>query len=125
MNEPTMFDPNKPVRTRDGKPARIKATDVRTRFGPRIVAIVEEEGYEEVRTYAANGTWLDSGNSGHDLVNVPEKRKVTVAFTRHGPYDNAYIVANGRQAFKNNSCVIAVKEVEFVEGEGLRQSEGM
>ena len=113
-----MFDPNKPVRTRDGKPARIKATDVRTRFGPRIVAIVEEEGYEEVRTYTANGMWLDSGNSGHDLVNVPEKRRVTVVFTRHGPYDNAYIVGSDDLAeVKNNSCVIAVKEVEFVEGE--------
>jgi hypothetical protein len=66
------FDPNKPVQTRDGRKARIIATDAAGDYP--IVVLVTEDGIEQAAQHRADGTWHASGR--HDLINVPERRTV-------------------------------------------------
>lgn len=69
------FDPTKPVRTRDGRPARIICTDRDGEFS--IVGLVKGVAQEYIYTYRKDGTF-SSGNVDVDLVNIPEKVKVHV-----------------------------------------------
>lgn len=65
------FDPTKPVQTRDGRPARIIATDRRNNTFP-IVALVGPD--ERPETYTAKGAYFDSTSRYEDdLVNIPQK----------------------------------------------------
>lgn len=65
------FDPTKPVKTRDGRPARIVATDARSDYP--VVALVEDNhGHEVIRSFTARGQVVDYGTASHDLVNIPE-----------------------------------------------------
>jgi hypothetical protein len=70
-----IFDPTKPVRTRDGRPARIVCTDKKTGVlsdGPSILALtLDYEGTEETpRTYRPDGTCFSDMREGrNDLVN--------------------------------------------------------
>lgn len=68
------FDPTKPVRTRDGRPARIVCSDVKSERGYTVVAVItDDDGYEITDTYQANGYAFSHGQQrDHDLVNVPE-----------------------------------------------------
>jgi hypothetical protein len=66
------FDPTKPVRTRDGRPARIMCTDAKSLYP--IKALVETyPGSETVYSYNAHGRSVASTGSPHDLVNTPER----------------------------------------------------
>lgn len=68
------FDPTKPVETRDGRKARILATDYRGEMGRGIVALVldEQTGVEEAQTYDLHGRYLEGSTTtdDRDLVNV-------------------------------------------------------
>jgi hypothetical protein len=78
-----MFDPNKPVQTRDGQKVRILCTD-----GPKawpIVGIVKDR----IHCWRANGqaNGLDSAldqESFFDLVNAPKKRWVNLYHSAAG-----------------------------------------
>lgn len=60
--------------TRDGRPARILATDLRNKWP--IVAAVEERGKDDVVLYCADGRlWDDSAEHVSDLINIPVKRE--------------------------------------------------
>lgn len=67
------FDHTKPVRTRDGRPARIICTDAEGLVGNYerpIIAIVGER----IRTYTDGGFfYLNQTEGPHDLVNVQER----------------------------------------------------
>lgn len=64
------FDPTKPVRTRDGTPARIIATDAKGEY-PIIALVGDDE--EDPFTFTAEGRyWTGNEESGQDLVNAPE-----------------------------------------------------
>jgi hypothetical protein len=66
------FDPTKPVQTRDGRKARIIATDLDAE--QNIVAIVEgPDGKEYVETYCPNGHLVKNKVTVSDLINIPEK----------------------------------------------------
>jgi hypothetical protein len=68
-----MFDPSKPVQTRDGRPARIVATDVKNDEYPILALIAEEDDTEYEATFTAEGAFLNDGcENARDLVNVPE-----------------------------------------------------
>lgn len=72
------FDLSKPVKTRDGRPARIIATDRRCNgLRPVIALVTMEYDIEEIHSYADDGTW-SSTPSDKDLVNVPEEKTVWV-----------------------------------------------
>lgn len=70
------FDPSKPVKTRDGRKARIVCTD---RTGPfPIVALVMrmDRDHEENMSFSLDGRLANARNPcPSDLVNIPEKRK--------------------------------------------------
>lgn len=67
------FDPNKPVRTRDGRAARIIATDLNGYDGDTLVVVItHEDGHEGVYAYRFDGTFLGGVVHGLDLINVPE-----------------------------------------------------
>lgn len=87
-----MFDPNKPVRTRDGRAARIICTDVRNDVYPIVALISEEEEEEEVvHTYTSTGAYRRDPNksSAFDLVNCP---------TMVTKYINVYLSTNPNDA---------------------------
>lgn len=64
------LDINKPVMTRDGKPARIICTD-RKGSSHILVALVEEDGRESFWSYRADGQKFEDRQGPLDLVNVP------------------------------------------------------
>ena len=111
------FDPTKPVRTRDGRPARIVCTDARGTF-PVVALVADEDGDESPREYTLSGH-VHSGAAPNnlDLINAPE---------RHVRWVNVYS-AGGCTGHKtrhdadtwNDSGRIACVRLEFEEGEGL------
>lgn len=69
-----MFDPTKPVQTRNGRKARIIATDRSSPDFP-IVALVEDEcGGEQIVGFTSTGKWCKVDQDGPaDLINIPEE----------------------------------------------------
>jgi len=69
------FDPTKPVQTRDGRKARIIATDIEGEF-PIAVAITWKDGDEVVGSRFSDGSYASSRLANPaDLVNIPEVTK--------------------------------------------------
>ncbi|HEY0623149.1 hypothetical protein [Sphingomonas sp.] len=67
------FDPAKPVQTRDGRKARIIATDIKSAY-PIIAAYASDSGAELVGGFTVDGRYIHSRHEhSHDLVNVPER----------------------------------------------------
>ena len=65
-----MFDPSKPVQTRDGRKARIICTDAK-RSDTSIVALVEDEAtFEYVMDYHTNGQIEMFSQDKWDLINI-------------------------------------------------------
>lgn len=69
-----MFDPTKPVQTRDGRKARIICTDRKHEAYPIAALVFDEDcGEEDVEFFAADGREYVGDDNDIDLVNVPEK----------------------------------------------------
>lgn len=68
------FDPHRPVRTRDGRPARILCAD-REHYCEPIVALVTSEDGEKLMTYRADGlnSWFGQ-ETACDLINEDVRR---------------------------------------------------
>lgn len=64
-------DLTKPVQTRDGRKARILATNLNSE--KPIVGVVKEEDSDRVVTYYKNGRCYVFSSCPDDLVNVPER----------------------------------------------------
>ena len=80
-----MFDPTKPVQTRDGRKARIICTDRNDTEFP-IVALVNDGVYEEIKSYSSEGAYLHTmDESASDLINIPETK-----------YLNVYLYSTGK-----------------------------
>jgi hypothetical protein len=116
------FDSTKPVRTRDGRAARIVCTDAGG-MQP-LVALVSLAEREIIERYHKNGLYYENGRheSGLDLVNIPVKRGGWVNVLPPdricrdvvGMYDTKE--AADKNASENRvACIF----VEFEEGEGL------
>lgn len=71
MNETTKkpFDPSKPVQTRDGKPARIHATDLDGSF-PILATYYDGNQWRTLRV-SPRGKYLSYAEENLDLINVP------------------------------------------------------
>ncbi len=118
----TTFDPTKPVRTRDGKPARILCTDARGDLP--IVALVGAPGESEyVQRFTKDGCAYRNVPLPHDLINVPEKRTLDIWVNIYSDEDDIATcfpsVALARKwAHRDRvSCVHIVHE--YVVGEGM------
>lgn len=71
-----IFDPTKPVRTRDGRPARILATDLKGEdpIAAAVLSLFSGEGAEEViHEYQEDGRYIREREHELDLLNVPER----------------------------------------------------
>lgn len=77
-----MFDPTKPVQTRDGRKARILCADAKYRSGETITAhLLNDDGTVHVTYgYFSDGRFNKGEDDDLDLVNVNvlEKRKATL-----------------------------------------------
>lgn len=64
-------DLTKPVRTRNGKKARIVCADFRNEYFPLIALVEQSDDVETVVHYTAEGKYLNSIGSDHglDLIN--------------------------------------------------------
>jgi hypothetical protein len=70
-----IFDPTKPVQTRDGRKARIICTNRTERLGYPIVALIfEQNDIERIETFSVKGETLQGCPHSNDLVNVPIKK---------------------------------------------------
>lgn len=69
-----MFDPTKPVQTRDGRKATILCTDLDNPNYPIGARHSDSNGMETVNTFTANGNYRKNDRSSVDLVNIPERR---------------------------------------------------
>ncbi len=111
------FDPSKPVQTRDGRKARIIATD-RQGHEPLIALVTEPQGHECIYAFQPSGVCHPRA-PGHadDLVNIVEKhvRWINIynggCSVPHKTKPEADLNAAGSR--------IACLRVEFEEGEGL------
>jgi hypothetical protein len=103
------FDPTKPVQTRDGKPARILATDLAGNAGSRPIAAAIMENYqsddwEVVRRYTSEGV---SPYGGNDLINIPEERELDVwlnVYPDGQPYQHGFLHDTRRGADNANAA---------------------
>lgn len=75
---PRPLDWTKPLRTRDGRKARLlgKLEGITPR--PYVVAIIERDGTELGGWYTTDGDWIQRTQSADDLENAPETRTITV-----------------------------------------------
>lgn len=67
--ERLMFDPQKPIKTRRGRPARILGRVANPPFSLVVAVMEDEDGRETIETYRENGRYLTMGESSWDLVN--------------------------------------------------------
>lgn len=112
------FDPTKPVRTRDGRPARIICTDAKKGDYPIIALVTERESEnEEPWTFTAEGKFNGCLQDAMDLVNAPQRHVRWVNFYR-GAACSAH-VSQGRANDLAGPGRIACIRVPFEEGEGL------
>lgn len=116
-----VFDPKKPVQTRDGRKARIICVDGKfddEGLGPILALATQKNGNEQVLLYNNDGTccYMEK-NSPHDLVNIPEKCYRNI-------YNNAARLPTTWKASKleaelgraNNRRIECVLECDWVNG---------
>lgn len=94
---PNRFDPTKPVQTRDGRKARILATDLKDPNYPILAAVtLPRTGLERPIVYTSEGKWSLSRNcfSESDLINIPEEKYLNLwkssarGYFTTGPFDS-------------------------------------
>lgn len=72
------FNPLMPFQTRDGRPARLLASDLKDDVYPLAVAILHPNGEESLHYHTREGrhTTLTGYNSVLDLVNIPVRQNI-------------------------------------------------
>jgi hypothetical protein len=116
----TKFDPNKPVQFRHApEKVRILATDLKYNF-PIAIAVLRDDGREEIRTRHSDGRVNPDRESPYDLVNVPEKheRWANIYSLSDQTYCNLYPTREAAD-FSSAPNRVACVRVEYTEGEGL------
>lgn len=129
------FDPTRPVKTRNGRPAKIIDSDLKSEIGKTIIAKIEYPHYdsnngkyrtiEEIKTFFSNGRFDKLFDGNEDLVNIPEKVKLegwlNVYRENSGLWTGAIHSnkpdADKRSAIERFACIKIDIDVE--EGEGL------
>ena len=117
------IDWTKPLQTRDGRKARVVATDIATKDEYTHAALVmDEDGDESLETYTKEGLWWVSGGlQDKDLVNAPEKRSVWI-----NAYDNGklgYEFSSREEADATNKDIgrrTGILQVVFVDKKLVR-----
>lgn len=115
------FDPKKPVGFRHApEKVRILAADLKYNL-PIVIAVLRDDGREEIRTRHSDGRVNPDRDSPYDLVNVPKKYEVWINFydDEEGGYDSYSYSSQAIADESADSTRIACIRVEFTRGEGL------
>lgn len=105
-----MFDPTKPVQTRDGRKARIICTDLNSPDGCIVALVESSDRYnptdERVKVYYSDGKWVRNSHTSMlvDLVNISMKTST---------WQNVYDTCTGAQhPTRNNALAMAKTRLE-------------
>ena len=107
------LDLSKPVRTRDGRPARIICTDCRGSEYTLVALVTYNDGAERPRRFTASGAFHNECTS-LGLVNVPEKRSMWVNIYPYGRvcvHETRASVDAGAELNSRLACVEITYEV--------------
>lgn len=114
-----------PVMTRDGRPARILAFDVKSEEYPVVAVVPTHDGkYESVEVYTKNGQYNDDeyddikNECDYDLVMAPIKHRAWVNVYKGGYYHIGSLFDTEAEAVKSGKMVstyIATVPIEWVE----------
>jgi hypothetical protein len=92
---------NKPVRMRDGRPARILATDLK---GDRPLAVTYTTGSDSQEwpiTLLPDGRYYSYRDSEYDLVNIPEERIIYRGLRHSDATIGAFKYSSPQEAYRN------------------------
>lgn len=112
-----MFDPTKPVRTRDGQEVEILRSDLKC-VEPIVSVITKRDGEQSIFRHSEGGHFFeDKSESSLDLINIPEKFWVNV----YGPSHPASINSTyrSRAEAEDMAAPSRIACLEFTEGDGL------
>lgn len=73
----------KPVCTRDGRPARIIAYDLKGGFHKLVVLVQDHESYEDIYTYTESGEYMKDYKNPLDLFMAPYEGYINIY--KYGP----------------------------------------
>lgn len=116
------FDPTKPVRTRDGRAARIICTDRCDGLYPIVALVVGGEGRESIEVYTSDGRWDAPLKNEHprDLFNIPEERSRWMNVYTDGTINWAYATREQANCNKDKGRKrVAILQVK-IEGERVK-----
>jgi len=105
-----MLEINKPVQTRDGRKARIIATDKKGEYP--IVALIND-CETIILSYTKEGHQISNCENKTDLINVPEKRYAYINVYKY--FFSVHKSQLEAQNFKNDCDLIAKMKVEIDE----------
>jgi hypothetical protein len=121
-----MIEMKKQYKTRDGKAARILATDLRGGVDSVAAAITYENGTEGVYTFRADGAFLNKPGHNLDLLEVKPVREgwIRLYSTEQGtiyPGCSFYPTRADAQKYQEAAApgLCAIVKIQFTEGEGL------
>lgn len=123
--EAPLFDPTKPVQTRDGKPARIISTDAKADNYPIVALIADSQGREEAHHFQADGRACRHDQSPLDLLNIPPKKQTLTRWINiypggdTGKLYHTKAAADLKQSGHRNRVACKQLTIEYTEGEGL------
>lgn len=86
-----IFNPSKPVQTRDGRKARIICSNRKGTLP--IVALIEVDGLESARFFYATGQSMQTSKLDEDLVNIPEEIEMHRWFNIYGGGENEFVLS--------------------------------
>lgn len=117
-----MFDPTKPVQTRDGRKARIVCTDA---LGPSsIIALIALSSGHEITAYRKADGKYDGIDCPGDLVNIPVRRsEFQNVWSKQGSATYRYSSLSACQvgmsaaSLRNNGNWIGYIEIVFEDNE--------
>lgn len=114
-----------PVMTRDGRPVRILAFDVKSEEYPVVAVVPTHDGkYESVEVYTKSGKYNDDeyddvkAECDYDLVMAPVKHRMWVNIYKDGQYQIGNLFDTEVEAIKSGgrvSAYIATVPVEWEE----------
>lgn len=103
-----------PVMTRDSRPVRILAFDVKSEEYPVVAVVPTHDGkYENVEVYTNNGKYNDdeyddmAAEHDYDLVMAPVKHRMWVNVYKEGQYQIGNLFDTEVEAVKNGERVSA------------------
>lgn len=121
-----MFDPTKPVQTRDGKRAQILDFKPAINRGAQpIIAVVDFETHLGIEYFWSDGAWTRARQSELDLINVPETPEIKEVWVNI--YKGCSVKARTREEADQDAIHlaplgtdrVACVKLEYKEGQGL------